>query len=200
MTDTADIDIETDPRRAAIRAAAFEAFSRYGFRRTSMEDIAGAAGVSRAALYLHYRNKQDIFRSIVQAYFTLTETRLRAVLNSGSAPGKVLSDAFAAKLGPELAALFESPHGDELLDAHSAIAADIITAGEARIAALLADWLRRADAAVAITLAPFDHDAAGLANTMVAALGGLKQPGIRYEALCAGMARLAQVFARGLRP
>lgn len=49
--------------------AAFETFRAYGFRRTSMEDIAKAAGMSRAALYLHFRNKEDIQRSMTVAYY-----------------------------------------------------------------------------------------------------------------------------------
>src|SRR5581483_4919217 len=51
----------------AILAAAFARFTHYGFRRTSMEDIADEAGVSRAALYLHFRNKEELFRSLSQA-------------------------------------------------------------------------------------------------------------------------------------
>src|SRR5262245_65781694 len=47
--------------RERIHHAAFILFCRYGFKRTSMEDIAAEAGLSRAALYLQFRNKEDIF-------------------------------------------------------------------------------------------------------------------------------------------
>ena len=189
---------DADPRRAAILAAAFECFARYGFRRTAMEDIARAAGISRAALYLHYRNKPDIFRSLVQAYFDLAEVRMMAALQPGLAPERALAAAFAAKLGPEVAPLFDSPHGDELLDANFSTAADVALRGEARIAAMLTDWLQGEAAAGRIVLP--GGDAAALAETMVAALGGLKQPGRRYGDLQAGLARLAQLLGRGLRP
>src|SRR5262245_9843855 len=49
-----------------ILKAAFSRFSRYGFRRTSMEDIASEAGVSRAALYLQFKNKEEIFRTLAE--------------------------------------------------------------------------------------------------------------------------------------
>ena len=49
--------------------AAFAAFSTYGYRRTSMDDIAKGAGISRSALYLHWRNKEDVFRSLAARYF-----------------------------------------------------------------------------------------------------------------------------------
>ena len=50
--------------RERILSAAFTLFGRYGFKRTSMEDIASEAGLSRAALYLQFRNKEDIFRDL----------------------------------------------------------------------------------------------------------------------------------------
>src|SRR5581483_9911319 len=47
--------------------AALVRFAQYGFRRTSMEDIAAEAGVSRAALYLQFDNKEAIFRALSEA-------------------------------------------------------------------------------------------------------------------------------------
>lgn len=190
---------EQDSRRAAILAAAVEVFARYGFKRTTMEDIARAAGVSRAALYLHYRNKQDIFRSLVQAYFELAEARMQDALRPGMAPEQALEAAFAAKLGPEMAPLLDSPHGEELLDANFATAADLVAAAEARLGARIADWLEAEAGEGRLTLAPFDGDAEALAQSMVAALGGLKHQCDSYEALRTGMGRLARLFGRGLR-
>jgi len=188
-----------DPRCQAILAAGFEAFRRYGYRRTSMEDIAQEAGVSRAALYLHYRNKQDIFRSLVQAYFEHTEQRMQAVLSSGAKPKAALLAAFSAKLGPEMEALLNSAHGAELLDANFSAAGDIVAAGEARLIATLADWLRREAEAKRITLTAANGDAEALAATMIAALGGLKTPGVSFDGLRASAQRLALLFARGLK-
>jgi len=190
---------EDDPRRAAILAAAVEVFARYGFKRTAMEDIARAAGVSRAALYLHYRNKQDIFRSLVQGYFELTEARMQAALVPGRDPEQALQGAFEAKLGPEMMPLIESPHGEELLDANFATAADLVEAAEARLAAKIAEWLRAEAAAGRVSLAAFDGDAAALAEAMIAALHGLKHQVDSYAALKTAMVRLARLFARGVR-
>lgn len=191
---------EQDPRSAAILGAAVEVFARYGFKRTSMEDIARAAGMSRAALYLHYRNKQDIFRSLVRGYFDLAEARLQAALKPGLAPALALEAAFSAKLGPEMASLIDSPHGEELMDANCVTAADLVAAGEARLGGLIAAWLQAEAAAGRLTLAAFDDDAAALAQAMVAALGGLKHQCRSYEALRLGMGRLARLFGRGLIP
>ena len=53
-------------RRDAILDAAYQAFARYGYRRTSMEEIARGTGMSRASLYLQFANKEEIFRALVE--------------------------------------------------------------------------------------------------------------------------------------
>ena len=45
---------------------ALEVFGRYGFRKTSMEDVARSAGISRQGLYLHFANKEALFRAAVR--------------------------------------------------------------------------------------------------------------------------------------
>ncbi|MCB1405239.1 MAG: TetR/AcrR family transcriptional regulator [Rhodobacteraceae bacterium] len=192
-------EAEVDPRRAAIIGAAFDVFCRYGFRRTAMEDIARAAGMSRAALYLHYRNKQDIFRSLAQHYYDVTDARLRQALRPGLSPQDALDAVVDAKAGPELEAMFASPHGEELLDANFSTSADIVRAGEARIAAILADWLASETRADRITLAAVGGDADALATTIIGAISGLKTPSAGYAAFRADCGRLMALIGRGLR-
>ncbi|TIY03824.1 MAG: helix-turn-helix transcriptional regulator, partial [Mesorhizobium sp.] len=57
-------DIATDPKRARILEGALKVFLAYGFARTTMDDIARAADMSRPALYLQFKNKTDIYRAI----------------------------------------------------------------------------------------------------------------------------------------
>lgn len=40
-------------------AAAIEVFARQGYQRTTMDEIAAAAGVTKGALYWHYRSKDE---------------------------------------------------------------------------------------------------------------------------------------------
>jgi len=57
--------IDTDnhaARRAAILDAATQVFLRYGFKKTSMDDVARAAGLSRQGLYLHFSTKEVLFK------------------------------------------------------------------------------------------------------------------------------------------
>ena len=52
----------SDVRRCALLDAAVGVFTRFGFRKTSMDDVARAAGVSRQGLYLLFSNKEELFR------------------------------------------------------------------------------------------------------------------------------------------
>ncbi|AKU92703.1 TetR/AcrR family transcriptional regulator [Vulgatibacter incomptus] len=53
-------------RKRKLLEAAFGVFARYGFRKTSMDEVARAAGVSRQGLYLHFATKEDLFREALQ--------------------------------------------------------------------------------------------------------------------------------------
>jgi TetR/AcrR family transcriptional regulator of autoinduction and epiphytic fitness len=53
-------------RQERVLAAALEVFGRYGFRKTSMDEVALAAGISRQGLYLYFASKEALFRAAVQ--------------------------------------------------------------------------------------------------------------------------------------
>ena len=52
-------------RRDRVLAAALATFARYGYRKTSMDDVARAAGISRPGLYFLFDSKPDLFRAAV---------------------------------------------------------------------------------------------------------------------------------------
>ena len=59
-------------RRDEIVDAATPVFLRFGYKKTSMESVAAAAGISRQALYLHFPNKESIFSAVVDGLGQLT--------------------------------------------------------------------------------------------------------------------------------
>ena len=52
-------------RRAEILGAAQRCFARYGFAKTTMEDIAQAVGMKAGSLYHYYDGKETIFREVI---------------------------------------------------------------------------------------------------------------------------------------
>jgi AcrR family transcriptional regulator len=112
-------------KRARILDAALQRFAHYGYRRTSMEDIAQIAGISRAALYLHFKNKEEVFRALAQQ---LHERAINAVETAASQPGPIatqLQRALEAKLGTFFEIVHGTAHARELLDESSRICGDI---------------------------------------------------------------------------
>jgi len=191
-------NLSIDPRQKTILGAAFEAFRLYGFRRTSMEDIARGAGMSRAALYLHYRNKEDIFRSLAGYYYDAAEQAISAELRDARPVAEALQAAFRAQAGELFEALLTSPHGDELLDTKYATAADVADAGEARLARIYAAWLDAEARAGRVDMAAYGGDARAVAETMLTALHGLKAGKPAYAAYRDSADRLAAMFGRAL--
>ncbi len=55
------------PNAERILAAAEVCFARYGFQKTSMEDIAREAGLSRRSVYRHFPDKAALFREVITA-------------------------------------------------------------------------------------------------------------------------------------
>lgn len=54
-----------DDKRERIRAAAAECLARFGYEKTTMDDIAGLVGLNKASLYYYYKNKEAIFTDVV---------------------------------------------------------------------------------------------------------------------------------------
>jgi AcrR family transcriptional regulator len=52
-------------RREQILATATEAFARAGFAATGLDEVAAAAGISRAILYRHFESKTDLYRAVL---------------------------------------------------------------------------------------------------------------------------------------
>jgi AcrR family transcriptional regulator len=53
-------------RRERLLDAALATFTRFGFRKTSMQEVAKAAELSRQGLYLHFANKEELFCATVR--------------------------------------------------------------------------------------------------------------------------------------
>ena len=89
----------TGPRpgkRALILKAARELFLATGLEATSMDQIAAAAGVSKATLYNHFESKDALFAEVMRAqYETLAEDL--GQVDADALPVKALAD-FARRL------------------------------------------------------------------------------------------------------
>jgi AcrR family transcriptional regulator len=55
-----------DNKEEKIKSAATELFARFGLRKTTIDDIAKAASVGKGTVYLYFKNKDELFLSIIR--------------------------------------------------------------------------------------------------------------------------------------
>jgi AcrR family transcriptional regulator len=65
-------DAGSTPRtdtRSRVQGVALELFAEQGYEKTSLREIAERLGVTKAALYYHFKSKEDIVHSFTDDYF-----------------------------------------------------------------------------------------------------------------------------------
>ena len=71
---------ELKERRESVITAAVAVFLRYGYARTTMADLATAAGLSRPTLYLLFPDKDEIFTTVIRRLNRQMLDRFRSAL------------------------------------------------------------------------------------------------------------------------
>ena len=56
--------------RSRVQKVALELFAEQGYEKTSLREIAERLGVTKAALYYHFKSKEDIVHSFTDDYFS----------------------------------------------------------------------------------------------------------------------------------
>jgi AcrR family transcriptional regulator len=105
----------SDERVGRILDAAYVCFVRHGVRKTTMEDIAVAAGMSRPAVYQYVRNKQDVFRRLAARVLDDALGRAREAAVQDGTLTQRLDRILAVKLATTQRLFRDSPHAAELI-------------------------------------------------------------------------------------
>lgn len=80
-------------RREEIVSAATELFYEYGFQKATMRDICRKIGITQAALYYHFRNKEEILYTIIERSSNNLHLLLRACFSENKDPVEKLKSA-----------------------------------------------------------------------------------------------------------
>jgi AcrR family transcriptional regulator len=161
-------------RTGHILDSALTVFSQYGYAKTTMQDIARAAGMSRAALYLRFASKEDLFRAGSRRAHNRA---LKLVDASLMEQGDVLSRvdaAMAVYFGELMAQISSSVHGGELFDASLTITGDIVSEAHAALVARLVCALDAAATAGEVRFSTVDATAEDIGLLLLAVVDGLK--------------------------
>lgn len=165
---------EDDPRRARILEGALSVFLAYGYSRTTMDDIARAAELSRPALYLHFRNKAAIYRALAECVLARCAERTRQVLRGDGTLLERLDGMVEQALFSLMREVSESPHGDELVDMRSSLAGEVIEDWRRTMDAELATAIATEAARNGVDLQTRELTALDMAHTFFDALEGMK--------------------------
>ncbi|MFI8086775.1 TetR/AcrR family transcriptional regulator [Streptomyces sp. NPDC086080] len=76
--------------------AAVEAFAERGYHATTTRDIAGRAGMSPAALYIHYKTKEELLHRISRIGHEKAVEILRTAARAEGTPAERLADAVSS--------------------------------------------------------------------------------------------------------
>lgn len=82
--------VDKDEYRTKIILTASRIFSRYGFRKTTMEELSKALKKGKSSIYYYFRSKEDIFEAVVLFEANLLRTQLTTAIKEVDSPPEKL--------------------------------------------------------------------------------------------------------------
>src|SRR5467141_1099367 len=159
----------------AIVLAALELFTRYGYRKTSINDIAEAAQVAKRTVYLHFENKAAVFLAILEYLGDQVRQRCLAVESIDGAAVDRLTALLDAYFGMAFELFSKSAHMPELEETFSKLARARIGSLNTEYEARLARFLRSLERTGKIGGPPRGLTVEQLVHILVRAAEGAKR-------------------------
>ncbi|HPC97587.1 MAG TPA: TetR/AcrR family transcriptional regulator [Bacteroidales bacterium] len=78
--------VNKEEYRKKIINAAGKVFSRYGFKRTSMDEIAREVNMGKSSIYYYFSGKEDIFKAVIMYEANLMRNELTKAIKSVESP------------------------------------------------------------------------------------------------------------------
>ena len=129
-------------RRSAVLDSALDTFARFGYRKTSMEEIARAAQISRPGLYFLFASKEELFRSAVSQALEADVAEVSRILADSERPLRDrLFDAFDRWAGRYVGPMTRDIQ--VVIDENPALLGELVTSYPKRFADSIAQSLPR---------------------------------------------------------
>jgi AcrR family transcriptional regulator len=189
---------DAEARHTVILDAALQVFGQYGYRRTSMDDIAREAGIGKGTIYLSFASKEEVFQALSQR---LAQRMLAGAEAARHRPGTTadkLAAMHAAWFGTYADTIRRSPHAAELLDAKHRLSADLVSDAASQYNRLVRDVLAEAVAAGELDLEPAGLTADTAAELLIASARGLQSSAPSPAAYRRYLKALVRVMVAGL--
>src|ERR1700734_1605545 len=88
--------LTAEQRRHQLFAVALELFAQRGYRATTMDDIAEAAGVTKPLLYQHFSSKRALYLELVDSIATSMLEAIGKAVAAADGPRQQVEGGFAA--------------------------------------------------------------------------------------------------------
>jgi AcrR family transcriptional regulator len=191
---------QTKDKHEAILTAAFSLFGHYGYRRTSIDDIAQEANIAKGTVYLYFKSKEDIFRALAQQLIDqmLASTETAQATTSITEQLRGMLDA---KFGYFFELLHRSAHVREILDTRNQLCADLFIQADRRYQRMLAGAIAEAEKRGDLDLARVGLEPEAAAELLTRSASGIGTYGPSAPALPAfrrHLEALVRVFVVGL--
>lgn len=165
---------EATGRIEQIAEAALRLFARYGYKRSSMDDIAKEAGLAKATLYLHFKGKDEVFRAMLYLLGRRVEARCREVMTMKAPFPERLSALLQGHFGLAYASFGTGEHLPELKAVMASIAGPELQAFEQIFIGFAKRLFAEAEAAGEIALARSGLGLDELIASLIFAAAGAK--------------------------
>jgi AcrR family transcriptional regulator len=107
---------KTTQKKEKIISAAFECFMQYGYTKTTFGDIAKNARISRASLYLHFKNKDDLFIAMNKQLHDGYMAKSEGILKSNHSNEEKLTRIIGVWIVDPYRDMKNTPYANDLLD------------------------------------------------------------------------------------
>ena len=77
-------------KKITIIKAAQELFARFGFVKTTVDEIARAARMGKATLYHYFRSKEDVFKEVIEKETRILNEKVKEAMDKEETPQKKL--------------------------------------------------------------------------------------------------------------
>ena len=185
-----------EEKRVKIVTAATTLFSRYGFRRTSIDQLAAEAGVAKPTVYAYFKDKDAVFEAVVVAVCEDLIARAEAASRGRGSIEERLSAMLAAKFTRYWELVQRSPHAQELLDSQSRLGAETIARADKAFVRLLATAIEEAEE---VAPARAGLTALGLAQLLIRAASGAAYDATTVAAHRKHLGELVRLLRFGLQ-
>jgi AcrR family transcriptional regulator len=103
-----------DLNRETILQIAQEIFSKYGYKKTTLDDIANAVRKGKSSLYYYFNSKEDLFQAVIAKEVDILKQALEKVVFRSMDPEEKLREYILTKLTTfrELANLYNALEND----------------------------------------------------------------------------------------